>query len=103
MKIGRLKRDFKLNYGIEILKSPPWRFVFDPYIKIWFFILHEFPDEGAQLQEGKHYRGLYWSWDLFSRWNIIFYSYTFKVPRILRRLIPYEYYRINFPIKIKHY
>ena len=94
MKIGRLKRDYKWNYGFEIGKSVPWKMGFNPYWYMWCFKMHEYPNEGDTAIEGKNYRGFRWQYDIFSHWIITIYRRTFRIGK--------KYYHIDFPIKIKH-
>ncbi len=103
MKIGKLERVLnKWQFGIEILKSVPWKRGFFPYFKIWCFKLLSFPPEGMMLQKF-NYKGLFWTYDLFDHFVITMQCRTFKVHRVFRKLIPYQYYKICYPIKIKKY
>lgn len=91
MEIGRLKKHFKWNYGIEIRKRPSYRLGFSPFIKIWFFKFKFYPFLGEQFSK-KHYRGFYLNFEPLSYFYII--TRTFKNPfRIGSR-----YY--NLPVKI---
>ena len=95
MKLGRLKRDFNWNYGIEFGKSVPWKTGFNPYWYVWCFKFHKLPNEGDVAVEGKNYRGLGWRYDIFAHWNIIMRRKTFKIRN--------RFYHIDWPIGIKHY
>lgn len=97
MTIGRKKRDFKLNYGITISLNAPDRIRvwFFPYIYIWCFKLHTLPINGEALQKNKHYKGINWSYDFLSHWNIIMYRKSFRLLGKWRH--------IDFPIKISYF
>jgi len=76
MKIGRIKKDFNWNYGIEIKKCPDWKLGFSPFLRIWFFKLKGLPPTGEMLSR-EYYQGLRFTFEPLTHFNII--MRTFRV------------------------
>jgi len=89
MQIGRLKKDFRWNFGIGFGTEIGYKHGFFPWINVWCFKLKTIPSEGEAFNKN-NYIGFYWFYDIFAHWII-----TVRVRYL-------KWFYVTYPISIKH-
>jgi hypothetical protein len=75
MKIGRLKRDKGLNWGVSFEQDFNTNNILAKDFAVWFFKLREVPEAGESARIDKlNYWGFWLKKKVFTQWNIIIYT-----------------------------
>ena len=69
MKVGRLKRDFKWNWGMSLERDYRTHNPMAKIISIWFFKLNILPDEAAFVDK-YDYNGFWWKKEILTNLTI---------------------------------